>query len=477
MPIEEAIFQEIKQNFELELLNKEKALQKRKQVLEQEIITFNKKREEARINYIQKLSEEKDKMEQEIKTKTQLQFINKLNRLQEELDNKDKKISEIEELKVELLNQKKQIEHEKQKQDLIVSQKLNEEKEKIFKEAEMRAENQFSVKLDYLEQQIREKDTQLRLAQKMELDIRKQKKQLEENQESLELEIERRLDEEVKKVRKNIEQQLLKEYQMKDSKMEIYIKTLKREIEELKLRAEQVPSQLVGKALEEGLEFELKNRFILDRIVPVLNGIQGADVIQYVHNEMNQECGKIIWETKNTKSWSNGWIDKLKQDQRESKADIAILLSKTIPNDVDSFKYIDGVWVTTHDTFISLATALRISLIEVHKIKVSMIGQDKKSQIIYEYLCGNEFRQKIEAITETIISMRGNLEREKRAMNKIWSERQKHLDYIDKNTSTMYGDIKGIIGASLLEVNDLQLLNSESNVSKGISEDFKDKRH
>ncbi|MFQ5660500.1 MAG: DUF2130 domain-containing protein [Gammaproteobacteria bacterium] len=172
------------------------------------------------------------------------------------------------------------------------------------------------------------------------------------------------------------------------------------------------------------------------------------------------ECGTIIWEVKNTKRWSPAWIDKLKADQRALNAGLAAIVSVALPVEIQAFSRIDGVWVTNPQSFIALACALREQLIQVSFARNASIGKNEKMEMLYQYLAGDEFRHKVEAIVEAFTAMHGQLHKERRAMEKIWKEREEQIEKITLSTVGMYGDMRGIIGASMPEIAALELADS-----------------
>ena len=230
-----------------------------------------------------------------------------------------------------------------------------------------------------------------------------------------------------------------------------------KQIEELKIKAEQGSQQAQGEVLEIELEQMLKSAFPYDIIEPVPKGIKGADVLQKVNNPMGQYCGTIIWESKRTKGWNDDWIEKLKDDQREIKADIAVLMSIVLPKEINGFSQFKGIWVTSFPLAVALAVALRANLIEVTCAKQAAVGKAEKMEAIYNYLSGAEFKQKVEAIVEAFVTMSADLSKEKAAMNKLWSKREQQIKKVIMNTARMYGDMQGIIGASLPEIKSLEL--------------------
>ena len=191
-------------------------------------------------------------------------------------------------------------------------------------------------------------------------------------------------------------------------------------------------------------------------------GIHGGDTLQIVRDASGTVCGSILWESKRTKTWSDGWLPKLRDDQRAAKAQIAILLSVELPKDVTTFRHTDGIWITSAACAISLASALRVGLLEVAAAKRSLDGRHDKMEVLYKYLSGQEFRHRVEGIVEAFVTLREELEAEKRATQLRWAKREKQLDRAVAQTTGMYGDLSGIIGASLPAIEALSLPAIES---------------
>lgn len=338
-----------------------------------------------------------------------------------------------------------------------IAKKLKIEREKIKEEERKKAEENITVELKDLRSEVEDKNKKLREAQELELDLRRQRRQLEESKEAFQIEMARKLDEEREKIREETSKKVMEDHRLKDLEKEKQINDMRKQIGELKRKAEQGSQQTQGEVLELELEEILKANFPLDHIEPVPQGIRGADVLQRVHNQSGQYCGTIIWESKRTKAWSDAWIEKLKDDQREVKAEIAALMTIALPKDISNFAYIDGVWITDPGSIISLTTALRINLIQVAITKMAAVGKHDKMEVLYNYLSGPEFRQKIEAIVEAFSFMKSDLDQEKRAMGRIWAKREKQLERVINNTVVMYGDMQGIIGASLQQIESLEL--------------------
>ncbi len=333
--------------------------------------------------------------------------------------------------------------------DQRVEEKLATERKQLSADALAKARDQVMLELRDKDQQLSDANTKLKAAQDAELTLRKERRELEEQKQSLELTLNRRLDEERTKIREAAKKEAADERQLKDAEKDKLINDMRTQIEDLKRKSEQGSQQLQGEVLETALEELLRQYFPFDEITPVPKGIHGGDVTHTVRDASGTVCGIILWESKRTKNWSDGWLPKLRDDQRSAKAQLAILVSIELPKDVTTFRHIDGVWVTSSACAISLASALRSGLIEVAAAKRSLDGRNDKMEVLYSYLSGQEFRHRVEGIVEAFVTLREELETEKRATQRMWAKREKQLERAVSQTAGMYGDLSGIIGASL----------------------------
>lgn len=357
----------------------------------------------------------------------------------------------------ELARREKQVEDSEKTIEQRVSEKLKAEREKLKQDGKKEAEEALLLERKDLQEQLAEKEKKIEESQSIELDLRKKVREAEEAKKDAELIVARRIDEE----REKIEQKALEIYseghRLKDLEKDKKINDMAKMIEELKRKAEQGSMQTQGEVMELDLEDLLKTRFPVDEVEPVPKGMRGADILQKVYNRSGQHCGTIIWETKHTKAWSDGWISKLKDDQREVKAEIAVIVTEALPKGINSFTQLGGVWVTNFMLAGSLAEVLRTGLIQLSQAKLSAIGKNEKMEVLYNYLSGPEFKQKVEAIVESFKSMKEDLDHEKRAMTKIWAKREKQIERVITNTASMYGDMQGIVGASLPQIKMLEI--------------------
>lgn len=342
------------------------------------------------------------------------------------------------------------------------NQRYKDERQKLIAAAKQRAEDETSLRMKDLEQELRQKGDLLREAQEKELQLRQRQRELEEREQAFRLELERRMDEERRRIQEDVTHRLTEEHRLKDAEKDKTLNDMKKQLEDLRRRADQGSQQTQGEVLELELEHVLRTAFRYDDIQPVPKGIRGADVIQTVRTPQGADCGSIIWESKRQKNWSDGWIQKLKEDQREVRAGVAVIVSTVLPKDVTRIAYVDGVWVADYTLAVELATVLRAGMIEVAQAKLALVGRSEKMELIYSYLSGQEFRQKVEGIVESFAALKTDLEAEKRAMQKIWAKREQQLQNVIDNTARMYGDMQGIIGSSLPTISTLELPGAEA---------------
>jgi hypothetical protein len=232
---------------------------------------------------------------------------------------------------------------------------------------------------------------------------------------------------------------------------------MQRQIEDLKKKSEQGSQQLQGEAFELQLEDMLRRQFPMDTIQPVAKGELGADLLQVVTTASGSTAGTILWEVKRTRNWSEAWLPKLRADQRAANADVALIVSEALPKGTGSFDLKDGVWVTGPQCALPVAVALREQLLCVASAKRAGEGQITKMELVYGYLTGPRFRHRVEAIVEQFNEMQSDLDRERKAITKQWAKRQNQIWAVLNSTAGMYGDLQGIAGQSIQEVEGLNV--------------------
>jgi hypothetical protein len=323
--------------------------------------------------------------------------------------------------------------------------------------AAAQAREQASQELRLLQEQLDIQQRKAREAQRAELDLRKEKLRLEERGREIDLEVARKVDAEKERIEMALRRSAGEEHALKLREKDKQIEDLKKLLDEAKRKSEQGSQQLQGEVLELDIQSALERQFPQDVIKPVPKGMRGADLLHEVRDGRAQPCGSIVWETKNTRNWSAGWIGKLKEDQRVVGANVAVLVSVALPEEVGEFGRIDGVWVASLRVWPALAVALREQLIQVAFAHAAAEGKQEKMELLYRYLCGDQFGQRVHAIVEAFVEMQEQVNRERRAMEKLWREREKQIERVVVNTVGMYGEMRGIVGKSLPQIAALEL--------------------
>ena len=382
-----------------------------------------------------------NEIEMEIRTK----YLNKYK--------EDKQKMEAE--KAQLAKETEQLKLQAENQDTILKEKLRLEKTKLETEAIKKAANEMKMQFEKINEELTLKSQKLKESQQVELELRLKEKNLIEREEGMQLELEKKMQVE----RSLIEEKIKK---IETERSELKIKELEKKLadqvelaETMRRKAEQGSTQLQGEVQELFLENMLQSTYPFDLILEVGKGRRGADCVQIIRNTLAQECGKIIYESKRTQNFSNEWVDKLKTDMRAENADVAILVSEVLPKGLENFGFKEGVWICRMADVKALSFVLRDSLLKIKTVSVSQENKGEKMQMLYNFLTSNEFKQNIEAVVESYVSLRDGISKEKMTMEKIWKEREKQLEKISLNTIQFYGSIKGIAGSA---VGDIKLL-------------------
>lgn len=369
-------------------------------------------------------------------------------------------LSSIEEDKRKLQESQQKFEEVKKRENEIFAQKMQQEKLKL--EVELQEQLRKSISADFenklrlLETSNKDAEEKLKEARRKELDFLQKEQQLKNKEAEMEITLQKKLHQEREQLGEQIRKQEIEKNQLKETEFQMKLKALeiqldeqKKLADEMKRRAEQGSMQRQGEVQELLLEDILKEIFPFDLLEEVGKGVEGADCIQTVRNSSGTECGKIIYESKRTKTWQNNWVDKLKADKRNKGADIAILVTQVFPKDMERFGERDGIYICNFTEVRSVAALLRSGIININLIQKSQENKGDKMQMLYDYLTGNEFRGQMEAIVEGFMSIKNGISRERIQMEKIWKEREKQLEKVLLSTSGMYGSVKGIAGASV----------------------------
>jgi hypothetical protein len=368
-----------------------------------------------------------------------------------------RKESEIASRERALRSQQQDLESSRHSLEQELQQRLSQQRTALLEEAEAALRTSLSHEVNDLQNELAGTKDKLAEAQATELGLRKDRRILEEQKQELELTVNRRLDEERHKIREEARNRAVEENRLREADKEKLIGDLRRQIDDLKRSSELGSQQSQGEVLEVELESNLRQAFPCDTIEAVPRSVHGGDVVQHVFDSNGQLCGTILWESKRTKSWNDAWLPKLRDDQRSIKARLAALLTAELPKNLTNFGCVDGIWVTNRACLVGLAAALRVGLVESARARSSLQGKCTKVDLVFQYLAGQDFRQKVEGIVEAFVAMKHDLESEKRSLHRIWIKREKQIDRAVSNTAGLYGELGGIIGASLPKIALLEL--------------------
>jgi hypothetical protein len=332
--------------------------------------------------------------------------------------------------------------------DRQVAETMQQERSTMLKQIE----SEQAERIKAMQQELEEKSRKVIQLNTAQAEIERLKREQLSLRSDMELEMQKQYSKLLAEERGKIKQQLGDESALKLAEREQVIEQLKNKLIDAQRQAEQGSMQLQGEAQELVIEDWLRTNFPLDDIEEVKKGALGADTLQTINTPTQLACGSIYYESKRTKTFSAGWIEKFKADIQAKGADIGVLITQTMPDGMETLGQIDGVWVCTFNEFKNLSQVLRQSLIQISQALVIQENKGDKMGMLYDFLTGTEFRMQIEAIVEGFSQLKSDLEAEKRAMNSAWKKREKQLDRVLLNTNYMYSSIKGIAGSAVQSV-------------------------
>jgi hypothetical protein len=357
--------------------------------------------------------------------------------------------------------ERKRLQDEKDKQEDLIKNRLAEELAREKQRIEQNALESFEEKIKFLEKENDDRRKENKELRAKEIALLEKEKALKNQQEEMELKLKEEILKESEAIETKAREAERQKFEMDKRQLLKQIEDSKKLAEEMRRKAEQGSMQLQGEVQELALEEMLGRKYPFDTIEEVKKGVRGADCIQTVVNKLNQECGRIVYESKRTKDFQNPWIEKVKQDQIKANADVAVIVTETMPKDMERFGERDGVWICNYREVESLSFVLREMIIRMHNIKSAEENKGDKMEILYNYLTSNEFSSKIQRIVEVYDNMILQLNREKRAMNKQWAEREKQIGLVQENFVALFGSIKGIAGNELDDAGILSLPDSD----------------
>lgn len=372
----------------------------------------------------------------------------------------------------EFRNKEAQYQQQLQLKDEEINKRLASEKQKL--QAELQVQLTKSIASDFenqmklLQQNLADNEEKLKSARSKELEFLQKEQALKNREQELELSVQKQLQHEREKLTeeiRKIEEQRVSakehDFVLKVKELEKQLEDQKKLAEEMRRKSEQGSMQLQGEVQELLLEELLQSTFPFDKVEEVGKGVRGADCIQTVRNQFGVETGKIIYESKRTKDFGGDWIEKLKTDMRNLGADVAVIVTQTLPKGMERFGEKDGVYICTFTEVKSVALLLRNAILKIYDAKKSQENKGDKMVLLYDYLIGNEFNEQWKAIREGFMSMKLSIQRERDAMEKLWKAREKQLEKVLLNAAHIRGSIEGIAGVDAVNLN---LLDEQDNL-------------
>ncbi|MFW5872053.1 MAG: DUF2130 domain-containing protein [bacterium] len=391
-------------------------------------------------------------LEEELKKKFQVQLTEEKKKYEKEFESLNKAKDEFE--------QKKRRENELFQEKL--EKQLKEEKKSIEEKLTAKYRDEQSEQFKSLQKELNEKSEQIKELNRTKVEIEKLKREKEELKEAAEVEAQKKLNEILLKEREKIRNSEAEKNELRFREIQKQLEDQKKLTQEMKRKQEQGSMQMQGEVQELAIEEWLNVQFPLDSIEEIKKGARGGDCIQIVNIRSRQNCGIIYYESRRTKDFQPSWIEKFKADMRDKGASIGVLVTESMPSDMDRMGLREGIWICNFEEFKGLSNVLRESIIQLSVAVASQENKGDKMHMLYDYLTSNNFRMQVEAIVEGFTQMKADLESEKRAMNRIWKQREKQLEKVTTNTIDMYGSIKGIAGKAIQSVESLELPEGEN---------------
>lgn len=383
------------------------------------------------------------------------------NKMAVELDQQRQKLIQDQKTK-EIAFQKviEDFEEKKKRENEIFADRLEKARKNQEEELKKKVHEEFMNQLDFQNKELNESKLKIKDLQNKELELLRMQRRMDELLKEKEIEVEKKMIEERHLIQEDVSKRLREEMDLKMREKDKKLDDQHKLIEELKRKSEQGSMQLQGEVMELAIEEYLRMEFPFDKIEEIKKGALGADTVQTVVNSHQKECGKIVYESKRTKTFSAEWIDKLRADQRKAQADIAVLVTQVLPKDMERFGERNGIWICTFEEFKSLTFVLRQILLRTSMAKAAQENKGEKMELLYSFLTSQEFKLQIGGIVDGFQMMKNDLDREKNSMQSLWKKREKQLEIVITNTIDMYSSIKGIAGAAVPTIDSLELSDS-----------------
>ena len=469
------LLKETRAKYEQALAQKDRDLSTREQAVRDQQAVLERDRAAVDTHVAEKLEAERKRITEQEAAKAKRLVATEIEaktteiaELNSVIAERDGKLAVAQKAQVELLRKERELEDARREFDLTVQNRVQTEVGNARQQAEEAAQRRVAEKeneIVSIRRQLEERDEKLIAAQKAQAEALRKERELDEARRELELTIENNVQAELGNIRAKAKHDAESEAKLPLIEREQQIASMQKQIEELRRKAEQGSQQAQGEAQELHIETLLRANFTRDVIEPVPKGEFGGDVLQRVMGPADQACGTILWESKRTKNFSDGWLAKLREDQRKAGAEMALIVTSALPKDVQNFCLMDGIWVTDPRCAVPVAVMLRQSLINIAAARQASEGQQTKMELMYRYLTGPQFRHRVEAVVERFVEMQTDLERERRSATKQFAKRDQQIRGVMDAMAGMYGDLQGIAGKEIEEIDILTMPILENNAA------------
>jgi hypothetical protein len=453
----DSIREQLRRELEGDLVKKQEEVKKRLDEARQLEKSLAEREESIDDAVAEKLEAEKKKVTAAERKRAEQEMKGQLEDLQEQLAERGEKLEEANKRESELLKRQRALEEKEQSLALEVERQLEEERGGIIDKTRKQAEESFARKareteesLKALEVQLAERDQKLDEAHKLQLEMLRKERELADRARDLDLELEKKLTEAQGALYEEAAKRAEEGQQLKLREKDDLIGRLKDEMRQMQRRMEQGSQESQGESLEDFMQEALEQAFPHDEFTAVKKGQRGADIVQVVHNAQGRPCGKILWEAKNAQKFGGTWTEKLKKDQMDEGADLAVLVAvpSALPPGIKQFGQMEdgGIWFAEMNVALGLCAALRQQLIRVAREKVMVAHRDTVKDALFDYVTSPEFGMRVRTVTDAFIEMQRDLASEENAMRRIWKKRQKQIDRVSVNMVEMLGELDGTVG-------------------------------
>lgn len=375
---------------------------------------------------------------------------------------------EIQKREQELSDQQKMFkklsqEFEKEKQDFsqLIDEKVSNQmksREEFLKDSiRKQIQEEKEAQLAELESELQRKSAQLIELNQTKAKLQQLSREMEEKEAAIHLKMETELTNRLSEMKSSVKRQIELESELRLKEKQNVIDSLKQKLQDATQRIEQGSMQMQGEMMELTVEEILRETNPTDYIEEVKKGVNGFDARQTIQFNGNA-IGSIGYEVKNTKSWSNGFIDKIKTDNLTAKCDLLVIVSKTLPKEMDGqrFKLVNGVWVTSIHHLADLSTLLRFGLLKVHQQRITQQNGDSKAHMLYAFLTSQECQALFNSMMDGLKKLEELNDEEEKKLQTLFKKRKKQLEQLMNHFISYYGTMKGISEDSIQDVEYLE---------------------